>query len=68
MKSHTGKQVIMIHILPNISRSKGNRSSKLNPLIAYKVKNPFFLNLYQKCDMETSPRPPIFFQKNLHVR
>ena len=41
MTSHTGKQVIIIHILPNISRSKGNQAIKFSHLIAYKGRNIF---------------------------
>ena len=41
MTSHTGKQVIIIHILPIISRSKGTQAIKFGHLIAYKVRNNF---------------------------
>ena len=44
MTSHTGKQVIIIHILPNISRSKGNQAIKFSHLIAYKVRNILLQN------------------------
>ena len=63
MTSHTGKQVIITHILPNISRSKGNQAIKFSHLIAYKVKNNFLQKSCRKCDRETSPRPPFFFKK-----
>ena len=46
MTSHTGKQVIIIHILPNISRSKGNQAIKFSHLIAYKVRNIFLQKSY----------------------
>ena len=62
MTSHTGKQVIIIHILPNISRSKGNQAIKFSHLIAYKVRNIFLQRTCRKCDRETSPRP-LFFKK-----
>ena len=32
MTSQTGKQIITIHILPNISRSKGNQTMKFRQL------------------------------------
>ena len=67
MTSHTGKQVIVIHILPNISRSKGNQAIKFSHLIAYKVKNIFFQKLCRKCDRETSPRPSFFLKKKKSV-
>ena len=41
MTSHTGKQVIIMHILLNISRSKGTQAIKFGHLIAYKVRNNF---------------------------
>ena len=34
-------QVITIHILPDISRSKGNQSMKFGQLIEYNVRNIF---------------------------
>ena len=37
MASQTGKQIIMRHILPNISRSKGNQIKKFSQLIEYKA-------------------------------
>ena len=37
MTSQTGKQIITIHILPNISRSKGNQTIKFGQLIEYNV-------------------------------
>ena len=33
MTSQTGKQIITIHVLPNISRSKGNQAMKFGQLI-----------------------------------
>ena len=33
MKSQPGQKTITIHILPNISRSKGNQAIKLGQLI-----------------------------------
>ena len=67
MTSHTGKQVNIIHILPNISRSKDNQAIKFSHLIAYKF---FLQKSCRKCDRKTSPRPLFFFKKkkNLHVR
>ena len=57
MTSHTEKQVIIIHILPNISRSKGNQAIKFSHLIAYKVRNIFLQKSCRKFDRKTSPRP-----------
>ena len=47
----------MIHILPNISRNKGNRTMKLGQLIEYNMRNIILEKSYAKCGEETSPRP-----------
>ena len=41
MMSEPGKQTIAIHILPNISRSRGNQTMKFGQLIKYNIKNIF---------------------------
>ena len=63
LMSHTEKQVIIIQILPNISRNKGNQAIKVSHLIGYKVRNIFLQKPGRKCDRETSPKPPFFFWK-----
>ena len=35
MKSQSGQQKVTIHILPNISRSKGNQVTQLGYIIEY---------------------------------
>ena len=45
-----------MHILPNISRSKGNQTMKFGQLIECNMKNIFLEKSYKKCDGETSPR------------
>ena len=37
--SQPWKQTIIVHILPNISRSKGNQAMKFGQLIEYNVRN-----------------------------
>ena len=64
MTSHTGKQVIVIHILPNISRTKGNQAIKFSYLIAYKVRNMLLQKSWRKCDRKTSPRPSFLLKKS----
>ena len=56
--SQPGKQTIVIHIFPYISRSKGNEKIKFGQLILIKCNmgNIFLENSYTKCDGETSPR------------
>ena len=44
MASQAGKQTTAIHILPNISRSKGKQEMKFEQLIEYNMKNPFLKN------------------------
>ena len=39
--SQTGQQTIVIHILPSISRSKGNQTMKYGQLIEYNTRNFF---------------------------
>ena len=50
MMSKPGKQTIAIHILPDISRNKGNQ------LIEYHMRNIFLEKSYTKCGGETIPR------------
>ena len=40
--NYTGQQIITRHILPNLSRSKGNQGMKLGQLIGYNIRNIFF--------------------------
>ena len=56
MKLRPGKQTIEIHILPNISGSKGTQTMKLGQLIEYNMRNIFLEKSYIKCGGETSPR------------
>ena len=47
MTSQTRKQIIAIHILPNISRSKDNQAMKFGQLIEYNMRN-IFLEIFLK--------------------
>ena len=62
MTSQTGQQITMIHILSNISRSKGNQTMNFGQLIEYNMKNIFLEKSCIKCDEEASPRP--FYKKS----
>ena len=44
-----------IHILPNISRSKGNQAVEFGQLIQYNMKNIFVEKSYTKCGGESIP-------------
>ena len=48
MMSQPGKQITAIHILSNISRSKGNQAMKLGQLIEYNKRNIFLQKLCRK--------------------
>ena len=62
MTSQPGKQTIVIHILRNISRSKGNQTKKFGQFIEYNMRNIFLEKSYTKCGGETICRP---LSKNL---
>ena len=57
MMSQPGYQTVIIHILPNISRSKDNQTMKFGQLIEYNMRNIFLEKSYTKYGGETSPRP-----------
>ena len=62
MMSQTGQQIITMHILPNISISKGNQSIKFGQLIEYNMRNIFLEKWYTKCSREASLRN--FYKKS----
>ena len=55
--SQPGKQAIEMHVLPNISRSKGNQTMKLGQLVEYNIRNIFLEKPYTQCGGVTVPRP-----------
>ena len=57
MTSQVGKQTIPIHILSNISRSKGNQKMKFGQSTEYNTRNIFVEKSYRKCVKETIPKP-----------
>ena len=56
LTSQPGLQTIAIHILPNILRSKGNKTMKFGQLIECSMRNIFLEKSSTKCGGETSPR------------
>ena len=64
MTSQPGLQTVAIHILPNISQSKGNKTMKFGQLTEYK-RNIFHQKLCGKLGRETSSRPLFIFWKSL---
>ena len=61
MTSKPGQQIIVIYILPNISKSKANQAIKPGQLIEYNLRNIFLEKSYTKCGGGTIPSP---FSKN----
>ena len=62
MRWQFGKQILTMHILPNISKSKRNQIMKFGQLIEYNMTNIFFfVKSFIKCVGESNPRP---FSKN----
>ena len=65
MKSQPGLQTIAIHILPNISQSKGNQRIKFGQLIEYNKRNIFLQKLCGKQAGRLVPDLFLFFKKSL---
>ena len=63
MTSRPGLQTIAIHILPNISQSKGNQSMKFGQLIEHNKINIILRKLCRKWGKETISKPLYFFKK-----
>ena len=57
MTLQAGKQTFVIHILPNISRSRGNQTMKFGQLNKYIMGNIFLETSYTKYGGETLLRP-----------
>ena len=57
MTSRPRKQTIAIHLLPNISRGKGNQAMKFDQLIEYGRRNIFREKSHTKYGAEILPRP-----------
>ena len=64
MPSQPWTQTIAIHILPNISRSKGNQTKKIDQLIEYNMRNILREKIYAKGCWQIFPRP---FSKNSNL-
>ena len=61
MTSQPCEQTITIHILPNISQSKGNQTLKFGEVIEYNNRNIFLQKSYRKQGRETSFKPLFVF-------
>ena len=54
MTSQPGYTTVIIRILPDISRSKGNQTMKFGQLIECNMRNIFLEKSYTKCGEEIS--------------
>ena len=63
MASQPGLQTISIHILPNISQSKGNQTMKFGQLIEYNKRNNFLPNYLENEIRRLFPDLFLFFEK-----
>ena len=54
--SQPGKQTFAVHILPDISKSKGNQTVKFGQLLEFNIINIFLEKSCTKCVGETIPR------------
>ena len=62
MTSQPGKQTITIHMLTNISRSKGNQTMQFNQLLEYNKNNVVHKKSYMKCSGDTIRRPNLLLK------
>ena len=61
IKPSSGKQIIKIHILPYISRSKNNQKMKLGQLTEYKRERHYSLKILEKMRQGDCSRPFFVF-------
>ena len=64
MTSQPGLQTIVIHILTNISESKGKQTMRFGQLTEYNKRNIFLQKLCGKWGKETSSRPLFDFLRS----
>ena len=64
MASQPGKQVITMHILPNISKSNENQTMKFRQLMKYSMRKSFLKNDTRNVIEKNVPRP---FSKKLKL-
>ena len=61
MTAQPGLPTIAIHILPNTSQSKGNKTMKFGQLLEYNKRNIYLRKLRRKRGKETSSRSLFIF-------
>ena len=55
MMAEVEQQIITIHLLPKISRSKGNQTMKFGQIIECNIRNSFLEKSCTKCGREARP-------------
>ena len=65
MTSQTGEKTIIVHILPNISRTKDNQTMAFGQLTGCNERNIFLEKSCRKSDRATSSRFFLLFEKDL---
>ena len=60
MTSQSSSKTIVIHILPNISQSKGNQKMKFDQLIEHNKRNDFLQKVIQKMRLKDQSQNPLF--------
>ena len=61
MTPQVGQQLFIIHLLPDISKSKGNLAINFGQLIEYNARILFLQKSYKKLDKQTKFRPLLVF-------
>ena len=64
--SKTGEEIITIHMLPNISRSKGNHTMKFGWFVEHNVRNIFFKSHGENDVRRLVPDLFLFFKNALY--
>ena len=60
MTSQSSSKTVVIHILPNISQSKGNQKMKFDQLIEHNKRNDFLQKVIQKMRLKDQSQNPLF--------
>ena len=60
MTSQSSSKTVVIHILPNISQSKGNQKMKFDQLIEHNKRNDFLQKVIQKMKLKDQSQNPLF--------
>ena len=67
MMSQPRYQIIAVHIMPNILRSKGSQTIKFHQLVKHNTRNIFVEKWFTKCGGETIPDPFLQSQNQVYL-